>query len=267
MAGIDSVSGQDVDAGPEAGLGCFQGPSSEGVGHRHDEDQNQDQRTQGAPDGRGSAQGVGCLWAGGIAFGDTLVEGSPADSFGFERLGRRGRGGRNGGGDRGRRLLEHSIGRGNIGRKRGFRPYTGAKCRAEQTNQVRETLGIRPIKKTWLFCYRQFSEETWKDGEFLCKKVARSGVGTAILWEEDYYYSGSTYIDINGGKNWESLTVGYNYGSRQFYLGYVGVSPTLNSLVETLPRSTSVGMMGETNGQTILTADKILTGWNRVRTD
>lgn len=137
----------------------------------------------------------------------------------------------------------------------------------EQTNQVRETLGIRPIKKTWLFCYRQFSEETWKDGEFLCKKVARSGVGTAILWEEDYYYSGSTYIDINGGKNWESLTVGYNYGSRQFYLGYVGVSPTLNSLVETLPRSTSVGMMGETNGQTILTADKILTGWNRVRTD
>ncbi len=84
------------------------------------------------------------------------------------------------------------------------------------TNAVRFKLGIRLVKDSWTFLYRQFGEEVWEDGSsHLCKKVKRDGQGR-IAWEFDNYYSGKTYFHPDPDSSLpgqEQLIVHYQYGS------------------------------------------------------
>lgn len=136
----------------------------------------------------------------------------------------------------------------------------------KQTNQVREKIGIRRIKDNWTFYGRQFSTEKWSNNsKNLCKIVMRAQDGNEVLWEEDYYYSGATYVDPNnGGTVWEFLTIHYDYCAERFYIGYTGINPAIMSLLKKL-ENTSHGLMGETNESTIFAADSVLEKWGLKR--
>ncbi len=144
----------------------------------------------------------------------------------------------------------------------------------KQTNQLRRKLHLRPIKESWSFYGRQGSEESWTDQAGAeCKRVGRDQPGGAILWEEDYYYSGRTWEDPIDGTGWEMLTIHYVYGTKRFHLGYVGpnaaqtpsaVDPAVVSLLEGL-EETVHGQAGKTNEATLSAAEKILARWGLKR--
>jgi len=125
-----------------------------------------------------------------------------------------------------------------------------------RTNRVREALGIRQIRKGWTFSGRAFGAEDWASGGLPCKRVQR-GSDDEILWEEDYYYTGMTYTDPDGGTCWEFVTVHYDYGTKRFYLHYSGPNPRIAGRVESLDL-TDRGYAGETDEGTLQVADELL---------
>jgi hypothetical protein len=142
-----------------------------------------------------------------------------------------------------------------------------------QANQARVQLGIRPIKSDWIFCGREFQAEKWKDGTNLCKMVQRDNSG-ALLWEQDYYYSGLSY-PTSKGTDWEFLAVNYDYTTRQASVDYVGTNAAIAALVQNLtlvplgPKDQSgqrtQSHAGSSNEETFHVADKVLAMWNRTR--
>lgn len=133
----------------------------------------------------------------------------------------------------------------------------------KQTNEVRRTHGIREISPKWEFYDRENSEEKWhwprQDGAgHLCKKVMRDAEDR-ITWEEDYYPSGASFPSTDG-TGFESLTIHYDYGSKSFSIGYVGIDPMARSVLSGL-RSTSAGYVANDNEATLKAADAILAMW------
>jgi hypothetical protein len=131
------------------------------------------------------------------------------------------------------------------------------------TNAVRKKLGIREIKPEWKFYGREFGEENWLYGSIgQCKKVHRKRDSDSIKWEEDYYYSGATYVsrDPDGGRGYEFLIIHYDYDDKRFYINYVGKNATIETSLRKL-ESTNSGRRGTTDVETLKEADKILGSW------
>ena len=69
----------------------------------------------------------------------------------------------------------------------------------QKTNKVRKQLGLREIKDTWNFYYRDLNVDKWKDTEYQCKDVAYWDTSyTEIKWEGDYYYTGKKFVAMPG---------------------------------------------------------------------
>jgi hypothetical protein len=142
-----------------------------------------------------------------------------------------------------------------------------------QTNQARVQIGIRPIKSDWTFYGREFRAEKWKDVTNLCKMVQRDSSG-AVLWEQDYYYSGASHT-TSKGIDWEFLAVNYDYSTKRAALGYVGTNAAIAALVQNLtlapfgPKDqlgqSTQSHVGSSNQETFGVADKVLAMWNRTR--
>jgi hypothetical protein len=142
-----------------------------------------------------------------------------------------------------------------------------------QSNQTRAQLGIRPIKKEWTFYGREFQAEKWEDGTNLCKMVQRDTAG-ALLWEQDYYYSGTSYATAQGTE-WEFLSVNYDYSSKQASLDYVGTNMAIATLFQNLTLAAfgskdefgrrTQSHVGSNNQETFAVADKVLAIWSRTR--
>ena len=144
----------------------------------------------------------------------------------------------------------------------------------QQTNATRARAGIRPIKKEWTFYGREFLAENWKDGTNLCKMVQRDRSG-ALVFEEDYYYSGATFLNSKGDTDWEFLSTHYEYGSNRVSLGYVGTNAAISALFKNLTL-TPIGLKdqsgqqasahtGTNNQETLDVADKALAIWGKTR--
>ena len=99
-------------------------------------------------------------------------------------------------------------------------------------NVTRASIGLREIQITWHLYSVEFNEENWKvvPADAVDKKLHRDGSGK-IIWEEDYYYSGRTFIDFKGGQVDEQLTIHYDYTSSTLYIDYVGEDPAIETLV------------------------------------
>jgi hypothetical protein len=137
----------------------------------------------------------------------------------------------------------------------------------DETNEVRAKIGLREIQEDWTFYGKQFNADSWKKNGAIgeCKKVQRGVRGKMILWEEDYYYSGATYTDIDG-TGWEFLTIHYDYRTDQLCVAYVGINTKSESLVSSLPPLLN-GHAGATKDQTFAVADAILKQWGTSRLD
>jgi len=126
-------------------------------------------------------------------------------------------------------------------------------------NQQRAKLGLRMIPPTWCLYSAEFGEENWKSvppGAGGDKKSHRDKSGK-LLWEEDYYFSGKTFV-TEKGRNWEMLTVHYDFGSDSFTVNYMGQDPATAELVAKLGPASSVS-------EKLLTADNILKKWGKSR--
>ncbi len=143
-----------------------------------------------------------------------------------------------------------------------------------QTNATRTKAGIRAIKKEWAFYGREFMAEKWKDGTNLCKMVQRDKSG-ALLFEEDYYYSGATFLNAKGDTEWEFLSTHYEYSSNRFSLSYVGTNAAISALFKNFTL-TPIGSKdqsgwqasahaGTNDQQTLDVSDKVLAMWGRTR--
>jgi hypothetical protein len=143
----------------------------------------------------------------------------------------------------------------------------------EQTNEIRSKIGIRPIKKQWVFYGREFQADKWKDGTNLCKMVQRDRSG-ALLWEQDYYYSGASFPTTKGTE-WEFLSVNYDYIAKQASLDYVGTNVAIAILFRNLtlapfgPRDQSgqhtQSHVGSNDHETFAVADEVLATWSKPR--
>ncbi|MBE0535684.1 MAG: hypothetical protein IH624_08435 [Phycisphaerae bacterium] len=134
-----------------------------------------------------------------------------------------------------------------------------------KTNEVRKELGIREVKDDWEFCGHRFGEDTWKYGAFECKKVKLNEELDRILWEQDYYYTGVTWTDIDG-TNREFLAITYDYNEGVFFVVYNGQQAKLDALQNRLA-STYYGFMAETNEETLRIADEMLAAIGKSRLD
>jgi hypothetical protein len=142
-----------------------------------------------------------------------------------------------------------------------------------QTNQARAQIGIRQIKTNWSFYGREFQAEKWKDSTNLCKVVQRNKTG-ALLWEEDYYYSGISF-DTPKGIQWECFSVHYDYTTKRASLDYVGTNAAISTIIRDLKLTPfgskdQVGQrtqssVGSDDKETFAVADKVLAIWNRSR--
>jgi hypothetical protein len=124
------------------------------------------------------------------------------------------------------------------------------------TNVVREKLGLRKVMPTWRFAGSEFSEDRWTDvtppiGKHECKRLHRDS-DLSIEWEEDYYYSGHTWIDSNDD--------GTLFESGTFAFSYAGDNAAIRKRVDSL-QSTSDGHVGADNDQTLKEVDAVLSTW------
>ena len=87
---------------------------------------------------------------------------------------------------------------------------------------------MQAVQPTWFFYRSQFGAEDWKviESGSIAKTIQRDEKGN-LLWEEDYYYSGKTYTDANGGRGWEHIAVRYDYVSKKIKIRYDGIAPGL----------------------------------------
>jgi hypothetical protein len=132
-------------------------------------------------------------------------------------------------------------------------------------NEVRRNLGIREIKEDWEFYLHQFGEETWKCGGCECKKVAYNEELNKILWEQDYYYTGVTWTDMDG-TNREVVQITYDYTDGLFSVVYNGQQSKLKA-VQNMLTPTYSGFKAETNEETLRVADEMLTALGKSRLD
>jgi len=121
------------------------------------------------------------------------------------------------------------------------------------------------IKPDWRFYRREFGAEDWKDGKGdACKRVQRDEDSSRIVWEEDYYATGASFVAVNGVRAWEQLTIHFEYSKHRFYLGCITVDPTVKTAVKSL-NLTDKGYAGDTNRDTLKAADRILKKWGKAR--
>jgi len=142
-----------------------------------------------------------------------------------------------------------------------------------KTNQARAQIGIRQIKTNWSFYGREFHAEKWKDGTNFCKVVQRGKTG-ALLWEQDFYYSGVSYATAKGIE-WEFFSLNYDYTNKRVSLDYVGTNAALAMVMQDLklvpfgPKDQlgqrTQSHVGSNNKETLLLADMLLGTWNRTR--
>lgn len=132
----------------------------------------------------------------------------------------------------------------------------------KKTNRERVKIGLPIIKKSWFFYGKEFDAEKWKrnDTSLPCKRVQRNFNDGPILWEEDYYYSGAAFREINGGTVQEQLTIHYDYQVKKFYLSYIGTNAAMEAKLGGL-QLTKSGAMGNSNEGTLEIADSILLQW------
>jgi hypothetical protein len=96
-------------------------------------------------------------------------------------------------------------------------------------NPERVRVGMRAVQTNWFFYGAQFGADDWKETEsgYQAKRIQRDKNGNP-LWEEDFYYSGKTYVDANGGTCWEHITARYDYSSKKLEMFYMGITPGLS---------------------------------------
>jgi hypothetical protein len=126
-------------------------------------------------------------------------------------------------------------------------------------NATRAKLGLRVIQPSWYLYSVEFDEENWKivSTGYQAKKLHRDPSGK-LLWEQDYYYSGRTFVDFKGGEEWEMLAVDYNYNTRSLAVDYVGQDPPVESLIDKLTP-------GSTIKEKFSVADQVLKKWSLTR--
>jgi len=135
----------------------------------------------------------------------------------------------------------------------------------DATNKVRARYGIRLIKPDWQFYRREFGAEDWKDRQgHGCKRVQRDEDSRRIVWEEDYYATGASFVTVNGVRAWEQLTIHFDYGEQKFYIGYIGVDATVKAVEKSLNLKDK-GYAGKSNTDTLKVADTILKKWGKAR--
>ena len=143
--------------------------------------------------------------------------------------------------------------------------------RIEATNKNRKKLGIREIKKNWTFYGREFGAEKWKNGILGCKTVQHNNNYENILWEADYYYTGSlvSHPDPDAGLVGEKLQIVYDYRTKLFAIVVTTDNARIKEmeygLQETTPEGQSHGFMGRSNEETLEVAEKILKMWGLER--
>ncbi len=138
-----------------------------------------------------------------------------------------------------------------------------------ETNKIREEYGIRQIKKNWIFNYREFGAERWKDEKgFPCKSVRYDKNYKQILSEHDFYYTGRTYpsLDPDGGTSFEHLTIAYDYTRGRFAVVPTTDNKDIINMVDPLKEHViEFGFTGKTNEQALEVADNILKMWGLER--
>jgi hypothetical protein len=101
----------------------------------------------------------------------------------------------------------------------------------DSINKKRASIGLRVIDVNW-FLYRSLpTQDDWKihkDG-FLAKSVFKKLPGD-VLSEEDYYYSGAQFYDLEG-HGWECITVHYDYGKKDIVLSYTGTNAATKTIL------------------------------------
>jgi hypothetical protein len=98
-------------------------------------------------------------------------------------------------------------------------------------NAKRKRVGISEIETNWFLYRREFGAEDWKEtseSKFPRKRIQRDKENI-LHWEEDYYYSGRTYITENGGISHESITMHYDYRTLQMSIHYIGPDAVLRN--------------------------------------
>ena len=98
----------------------------------------------------------------------------------------------------------------------------------------RSRLGLRQIHTNWFRYRSEFGAEDWKiasSDRWLAKRIQRDTATGKTIWEEDYYYTGRTFVTPEG-QQWEEITVHYEYGPRKLLVSYVGQDAATTSAVE-----------------------------------
>ena len=125
-------------------------------------------------------------------------------------------------------------------------------------NKEREKLGLRLVKTNWFLYSRQFGEENWKldaSAKSWAKKIHLKD-NDNVLWEEDYYYSGKTFLfPPDKGETGEMLVIHYDYGPSLLEVNYVGQDPDILALMKGISP-------GSTLSNKLSVADEILKKWN-----
>jgi hypothetical protein len=139
----------------------------------------------------------------------------------------------------------------------GFSKKPSPKTFDENPERVR--VGMRAVQTNWYFYGAQFGADDWKETESgdPAKRIQRNEAGNPI-WEEDFYYSGKTYTDANGGTHWEHIAVRYDYSSKQLDISYAGITPGLR---DTFP----LGDKKTTNERKLGKLDETLKAWGLSR--
>lgn len=108
----------------------------------------------------------------------------------------------------------------------GYTNYIG------RADEERRLLGLRTVDPSWVFQPVGSGERCWKngpDGEPNKIVYRRDG---KLLSEWDYYYSGRTCPDHEGGSYDEMLYFVYEYTSNYAWIGIMTDNPHVKSLVE-----------------------------------
>jgi len=143
------------------------------------------------------------------------------------------------------------------------RSSNSAAATSEQTlkqNEKRQALSLRQIHSNWHLYRTEFGAEDWKlkpTDRYLAKRVQRDAAGN-LKWEEDYYYSGATFITPKG-QNWEMLTIHFDYTTQTVDLAYIGQDSAISDVIKK-----QNGANTELE-ERLATADQILKKWGHSR--